>query len=438
MSYEGVKQREAAWYVLLYVAAGSYSDIALQRVLNKYNFSSKDISLVTELAYGSIRYRKYLDTWMEFLTGFTVKQQPPKLRWLLHIGLYQILKMNRIPDSAAIFTTVEVAKRSELKKMSNVVNAILRSCSRKQLSEIQIIRPLDQIDQVVYKYSLPKWLVEEMICWFGLERTKQLAKSFNRTPTIDLRINRLLTNLDFVQQEFIESKVLTEKIKGINSALTLKTKTGMISNLPGYKEGNWSVQDRSSQLIATLLSPQPGEKILDACAAPGGKSTHIAELIDDDGEIWAVDKSKIRLKKILANIERLQISCIKVLNANSIDLINLKPNWINYFDKIIIDAPCSCLGTLARNPDARWRITKRDINDLIKIQSQLLDSLVPLLRRNGKLIYSTCTINPFENKNLIDTFLEKHNQFSIILERHIFPDQELLGDGFYAALLGAK
>ena len=210
---------------------------------------------------------------------------------------------------------------------------------------------------------------------------------------------------------------------------------GEPKNWPGYEEGKWSVQDRSSQLIAPLLGALPGEKILDACAAPGGKSTHIAELINNNGKIWSVDRSSRRSKKISANSERLGTKCLQLLVADSNELLVKHPEWKCFFDRILIDAPCSGLGTLARHPDARWRMNKDNIQELVSLQSQLINSLSPLLKSGGKLVYSTCTIHPDENFNQIKNFLQLNSEFSLEYEKQIWPGEEENGDGFYIAVL---
>jgi 16S rRNA (cytosine967-C5)-methyltransferase len=179
----------------------------------------------------------------------------------------------------------------------------------------------------------------------------------------------------------------------------------------------------------------PGEKILDACAAPGGKSTHIAELINNQGNIWCVDRSSRRARKILNNSDRLGTNCLQLLVADSNDLLAKHPEWEAYFHRILIDAPCSGLGTLARHPDARWRMDKDNIQELVALQSQLLKSLPPLLQIGGKLVYSTCTIHPDENCNQIKNFLKINSKFSIEYEKQIWPGDEDKGDGFYIAVL---
>ena len=435
---EGYLQRKAAWEILLKVSSGMYSNLALEKVLADYKFTSLDVAFITELSFGCIRYRKFLDNWIDHTSKLNHDKQPPKLRWLLHIGLYQILKMNKIPDSACISTTVEIAKKSELNKLSGVVNAILRNVTRKlKINNIPEV-PINQAERISLKESLPLWLVNEMITWFGMTETKKIAMAFNRKPKIDLRINTLKTTMKECLEIFQTNNIDVRPINKLENGLVLKSKPRSIRKLPGYLEGKWLIQDRSSQWVAPLLRPVKGDKILDACAAPGTKTTHLAQLIKDDGQILAIDRSDIRLKLLTENLERLDIKSVKALKIDATKLIDFKPEYINYFDKILIDAPCSGLGTLARNPDARWRITKESIYQIITIQEKLLETISPLLNKNGLLVYSTCTICPSENNLLINKFLNKNNKLELVFEKQILPNNDDSGDGFYAAIISYK
>ena len=420
------------------VSSGIYSDHALEKVLKNYHFSSLDIALITELTFGCIRYRKFLDLWMDHISKISHLKQPPKLRWLLHVGLYQLLKMDKIPFSAAISSTVEVAKKTDLKGLAKTVNAILRNTVRSIENENLPIIPSDELERLSYIESLPSWLVSEIVNWVGIKEAKNIAKAFNKKPLIDLRINTLKTDSDKILKALNVSNIRVEPINQLNNGVTLKSNPRSIKNLPGYKEGLWVVQDRSSQWVAPLLSPMKGEKILDACSAPGCKTTHLAELTNDDAEILAVDRSEKRLKMLKSNLERLDIKSVKTFHADSTKLIEIKPNLINYFDKILIDAPCSGIGTFARNPDSRWSLRMEKINELILLQERLLETIFPLLKKNGTLVYSTCTICPEENNLLIKRFISKNKFLKLKSERQILPRFDKPGDGFYAAVISYK
>ena len=432
---KGLDARKAAWDVIQAVGGGAFADVALERIFNLYSFKSIDKGLITELSYGAIRQRYYLDCWIDYLGKVPAKKQPPLLRWLLHLGLYQVLKMKRIPPAAAINTTVELAKTHHLKKLAPVVNGILRSALRSKERGLLLPKSNNPSLELAKNESLPVWLAEELIAWKGVEHAQQIAKAFNSVSPIDIRVNKLRADLKDVKELFDTCGIQNQLIPNCPFGLEVRAGVGEPRKWPGYEEGKWSVQDRSSQLIAPSLGPLPGEKILDACAAPGGKSTHIAELINNEGNLWSVDRSSRRSKKILANSERLGTKCLQILVADSNELLLKKPDWKGFFDRILIDAPCSGLGTLARHPDARWRMNQDNIQQLVAVQSQLLNSLAPLLKNGGKLVYSTCTIHPEENSHQIKNFLQSKSEFLLEYEKQIWPGEGDNGDGFYIAVL---
>ena len=435
---QGLEARQAAWEVLQAVGRGAFADVALERIFNLHSFKSIDKALITEISYGAIRQRYFLDCWIDFLGKVSAKKQPPLLRWLLHLGLYQILKMERIPPAAAINTTVELAKTHQLAKLAPVVNGLLRSVLRAKENGLKLPQSKNPSLELAKKESLPPWLADELISWRGVEDAYKIGKAFNTISPIDIRVNKIRAELKDVKESFDACRIKTQLIPNCPNGLEVQAGVGEPKKWPGYAEGKWSVQDRSSQLIAPLLGGMPGEKILDACAAPGGKSTHIAELINNQGEIWCVDRSSRRARKILTNSERLGTTCLQLLVADSNDLLAKHPEWEAYFHRILIDAPCSGLGTLARHPDARWRMDKDNIQELVALQRQLLKSLAPLLQSGGKLVYSTCTIHPDENCNQIKNFLKINSKFSIEYEKQIWPGDEDKGDGFYIAVLKKK
>ncbi len=434
-SVEGLETRKAAWEVIQAVGGGAFADVALERIFNFYSFKAIDKALITELSYGAIRQRYFLDCWIDFLGKVSVKKQPPLLRWLLHLGLYQIFKMERIPPAAAINTAVELAKNNHLAKLAPVVNGILRSALRRKECGFQLPKSNNPSLELAKNESLPVWLADELINWKGVEDAYKISKSFNTISPIDIRVNKIRADLKDVKEIFDTCGIENKLIPNCPYGLEISAGVGEPKKWPGYEEGKWSVQDRSSQLIAPLLGGAPGEKILDACAAPGGKSTHIAELINNQGEIWSVDRSSRRARKILANAERLGTTCLQLLVADSNKLLEKHPEWKAYFHRILIDAPCSGLGTLARHPDARWRMNKENIQDLVTLQGELLKSLAPLLKSGGNLVYSTCTIHPDENSNQIKNFLKINSKFSLEYEKQIWPGEENNGDGFYIAVL---
>ena len=448
----GLASRQLAWQVLQAVAAGAYADAALERELASLarsggGLSPADRGLATEIAYGAIRQRLLLDGWIDALGKVSALRQPPALRWLLHVGLYQLLFSDRVPAAAAVSTTVALAKRVGLGRLAPVVNGMLRSLLRRRDSLAGaepwdgLELPADAAAALALRRSLPPWLSAELLGWLPPERAEAFALACNAVPALDLRANPLRTSRDELLARFTAAGVAARALPGAPHGLTLLERVGDPRDLPGYAEGLWCVQDRSAQAIAPLLDPQPGQRILDACAAPGGKSTHLAELIGDRGEVWALDRSEARLRRLDRNAERLGLTAIRSLALDATALAEAKPHWGGSFDRLLLDAPCSGLGTLARHPDARWRITPDAIDGLVSLQRQLLEALLPLLAPAGRLVYATCTVEPRENGALIHGLLQSHPEWSLLQERQWWPEPPEAerggGDGFYAAVLQA-
>ncbi|MEY3749789.1 MAG: hypothetical protein RLZZ186_208 [Cyanobacteriota bacterium] len=437
---KGLAPRRLAWQVLQAVAAGAYADGALERELGRTPLAPADRGLATELAYGAIRQRRLLDAWLDQLGKVPAERQPPKLRWLLHIGLYQLLASDRVPPSAAVSTTVELAKRGGLARLAPVANGLLRAFLRRQ--EAGDTLPLtpeaaaDPATNLGVRQSLPPWLAAELLQWLPPERAEAFGRACNAPPSLDLRVNRLRSTPADVCAALAAVGVEAIPIDGLSAGLTLTGRSGDLSRLPGFVEGHWCVQDRAAQRIAPLLAPQPGERILDACAAPGGKSTHLAELMGDQGAVLALDRGEARLRRVSRNAERLGLQCITVQHADATALPHEQPELLASFDRILVDAPCSGLGTLARHADARWRIDPASIDELVLLQRRLLDGLLPLLKPQGRLVYATCTVHPRENSQLIEAVVAAQPHLQITESWQLWPgDLAGGGDGFYAAVL---
>tara|TARA_B100000029_G_scaffold272604_1_gene267439 strand:+ start:502 stop:1836 length:1335 start_codon:yes stop_codon:yes gene_type:complete len=431
----GLESRKAAWDVLNAVAAGAYADVALDRVLRRSDFSPVDRSLITEIAYGAIRQRHFLDCWIDYFAKIPARKQPPKLRWLLHLGLYQLLCMERIPSASAVHTTVELAKISNLSGLAPVTNGILRAVLRAKSSDNEIPLPKDPVEKLAQLHSLPFWLAQDLIRWRGEDRAGNIAQALNTPPFCDLRVNRGCITPEKLRQVFASEGIESFLIDDCPDGLQVKFGFGDLTKWPGYKEGYWCVQDRSAQWISPLLDPQPGERVLDACSAPGGKATHLCELMLNRGEVWAVDRSRDRLELVSRNAARLGCNCLNFLVADSTSLLKVKPEWKGFFQRILLDAPCSGLGTLARHPDARWRMSPRKIDELVNLQFKLIEGLLPLLSLEGRIVYSTCTIHPDENVLQIKKVLAAYPKLKLKKEKQLWPHPSKPGDGFYAAVI---
>ena len=433
----GLAPRRFAWEILEVVAAGGYADVAFDRVMRGSTLSVQDRGLVTEMAYGAIRQRRRLDSWLDRLGRVPASKQPPRLRWLLHVGLYQLLCMERIPDAAAVNTTVELAKRHGLKRLAPVVNGVLRAAIRAKQSGEALDLPGDPALRLALQQSLPDWFCRDLQRWCGADQAERVARACNQVPPLDLRVNRLRCTPAALTAALEQHGLRVKPIPGCPDGLQVLEGGGDLRQWPGFEQGHWCVQDRAAQWVAPLLAPEPGDRVLDACAAPGGKATHLAELMQNKGEVWAIDRSAGRLRRVAANAARLGTDCLQAMAADASALLDQKPQWRGYFQRILLDAPCSGLGTLARHPDARWRVSPDSISTLVPLQARLLDAMVPLLAPGGTLVYATCTIHPAENGERIASFLGTHPAFVLRHEEQRWPDPEG-GDGFYAAVIQAR
>ncbi|MGQ4649040.1 16S rRNA (cytosine(967)-C(5))-methyltransferase [Lyngbya aestuarii] len=430
---------------------GAFTDLALDKVLQTAKLiNSANRRLVTELVYGSVRRERTLDALIDQLGKKKAHQQPPDLRTILHIGLYQLRYQERIPASAAVNTTVELAKNNGFPGLKGVVNGLLRHYLRLSAAQLKqshpesathtdvvdrgdkgdkrekvlstkaisdqnrpssdpLQLPIDLVKRLGILHSFPDWIIQMWLEQLGEAETEQLCRWFNQSPTIDLRVNPLRVSREEVEAAMQAAGMDIQTVSHLPQALRVVGGTGAIQKLPGFSEGWWTIQDSSAQLVSYLLDPQPGEVVIDACAAPGGKTTHIAELIKDQGKIWACDRAASRLKKVKENAQRLQLHSIEICTGDSRNL----PQFNNLADRVLLDAPCSGLGTLHRRPDIRWRITPERVAELSIMQGELLGHAATWVKPGGVLVYATCTLHPHENEDVIRSFLETHCQWQI-------------------------
>jgi 16S rRNA (cytosine967-C5)-methyltransferase len=433
--------RQLVLFALKDLETGSFTDIVVDRLLSKFQLSDVDRHLFTELVNGIVRRKRTLDAIIDRLAKQPAHRQPPNLRHLLRLGLYQLRYLDRIPESAAVNTTVDLAKTNDLAGLSGVVNGILRQYIRLQDRQEEVLDlPEDPISRLGTLYSFPDWLVAQWIAELGAIETEQLCQAFNQSPRIDLRLNTLkidpslLPNApqsERLQQHVLDSIYLFKSV-GIEAVplpylpqgLRFVGNVGAISQLPGYQAGLWTIQDSSAQLVTHLLDPQPHEVIIDACAAPGGKTTHIAELIGNTGQVLALDKTASRLKKLQQNLDRLQLNTVKILTGDSCGFSEL----INTADRVLLDAPCSGLGTLHRRADARWQKTPAQLHELAQLQAKLLANTSTWVKPGGVLVYATCTVCAIENEDVILPFLKTHPDWQIELPPMDSPLASLVSD----------
>ena len=388
----------------------AYTDVALNRVIKAAaksgEISQSDRGFACELVYGCVRRQRTLDAVIDVLGKKKAAQQPPDLRIILHLGLYQLRYLDRIPTSAAVNTSVELAKSNGIPRLSGVVNGLLRSYVRQLESADPLVLPTEDVARLGVEHSFPDSIVETWLEQLPLTEVDRLLAWFNQSPKIDLRVNTLKTEVSYVKAALKNAGVKVESIPGLPQGLRIEG-AGAVTELPGYKQGWWVIQDSSAQLVTHLLDPQPGETVIDACAAPGGKTTHIAELMGDRGQIIACDRATKRLNKVRENAARLQLNSITIEPGNSSQL-----EFKEQGDRVLLDAPCSGLGTLHKRPDIRWR-QSRSTGELSQLQQELLENVCTWVKPQGVLVYATCTLNILENEKVIQSFLSKYSNWSI-------------------------
>ncbi len=384
----------------------SYLDKVLDSELRSAELNDLDKALLTELVHGIMRWQLKLD-WV--LTGFfhgNFTKSDADVRNALRVALYQILFLDRIPPPAAVNEAVEFIKRIRGEKAGDFVNAVLRN----------ILRNLDAIhypdvneDSLKYfsvMYSHPLWMVKRWVNRYGFDATEKLLPKNNERPPLTLRVNRLKTETSYFLSLLDANHIPYTKSLYLESFVNVQN-LGNVSELEIFKQGFFTVQDESAGIACLLLSPQPGERVVDLCAAPGGKTAYIAELMGGKGEIIAIDKYESKVELIKRTCARLGIGNVQCIVADAITYQG------PIADKVLLDAPCSGLGVLMKKPDIKWKREPEDIPKLAELQAQLLENAATLVKPGGVLVYSTCTIEPEENQELIQKFLEQHPVFTI-------------------------
>ncbi|WP_448562680.1 16S rRNA (cytosine(967)-C(5))-methyltransferase [Trichothermofontia sp.] len=433
--------RQTAFQILRAVQRGAFADVALDRELRQLSPPedrlpadiARDHRLVTELVYGTIRRQRTLDFLIDQLATKPARQQPPDLRLILHLGLYQLTYLSHIPASAAVDTTVELAKANGFTGLAGFVNGLLRRYVRLQREREQetgdrrevlapgelarwprlpVALPTGAVERLGVVHSYPNWIIQVWLEQLGEVETERLCEWLNQTPVLDLRVNPLRASPAQVIETFADRGITAQPVTirhgdatyTLPQALRISGSEGAIPSLPGFAEGWWLVQDSSAQLVSHLLDPQPGETVIDACAAPGGKATHLAELMQDRGVVWACDRYPSRLRKIKQNAQRLGLRSLRLQAGDSRDL----PQFVQQADRVLVDAPCSGLGTLHRHADARWRQTPDTVQALVQLQQELLEHAATWVKPGGVLVYATCTLHPAENEDIVTHFLATH------------------------------
>jgi 16S rRNA (cytosine967-C5)-methyltransferase len=403
--------REAALRALRDVdVKESYANLALDAHLTRSRLEGRDRALATELVYGVTRRRGSVDWAIIQVADRPLEQIDPWIRNILREAVYQILYMERIPHSAAVDQAVELAKQYGHSGVAKFVNGVLRNFLRR-LPTLPWPDPVtDPVGAMVIGLSHPEWLVREWSGRFGTEEATLLMEASNRVPPLTIRVNLLKGTREQAAQALAAEGVRTEPTPHSPQGLIIHdlTSSSHLDRLKTLKAGLFTVQDESSMLVGPVLHPEPGMTVIDVAAAPGGKSTHLAELMENRGRVLAVDLHPHKVDLISQNAKRMGASIVEGVCMDARELGRLMPSRA---DAILCDVPCSGLGTLARRPDARWRKSPADVETLVPVQIAILESAAAALKPGGTLVYSTCTIYPRENEELVEQFVATHPDF---------------------------
>ena len=433
------KTREVALKVLYKIdKEQAYSNIELNEQIrqNRKNLNEKDIGLISELVYGVTTWRLTLDEIIKKYSKIKLKKISPWIINILRMGIYQIIFLDKIPKSAAVNESVNLAKRYGHSSSSNFVNAILRKVEKTDYDDFFEIE--DDIDRISKTTSMPKWIVEELVKENGIKIAEQICKNSNLKPNITIRVNRLkIAKKELIQkleQKGIECKEPENEEMNTQDFLIL-SKVKNIENLQEFKDGFFTVQDLSAGQTAKILDPRPGEMVLDACSAPGGKTTYLAELMENKGKIKAWDIHEHRTKLVEQNANRLGIN---IIETQVKDATQYDKSLDEKFDKILLDVPCLGIGVIKRKPDIKWQRKPEDIEEITLIQRKILEKCSKYLKKGGTLVYSTCSILKEENEEIVMKFLSENKQFEIDGENmvNILPNKEK--DGFFICKIYRK
>ena len=380
----------------------AYSNIVLDKFINenREKLSNLDINFISELVYGVVTWKLTLEYIIQKYSKTKIKKMSDWVKNILYLGSYQIIFLDKVPKSAAVNESVNLCKKYNFKSVG-LVNAILRKIEKSDYKELSNIT--NSITRISLKYSMPEWIVKKFCDEYGEEETANICQTLNLRPNISVRINRLKGKMELGE-------------KGILEDFRTITGTKNITKTKEYIEGNITIQDEAAGLSSFVLAPKEGEMVLDACSAPGGKTTYLAELMHNKGKIVAWDIYEERLKQVEQNAKRLGID---IIQTEVHDATKLKEEYVEKFDKILLDVPCLGLGVIRRKPDIKWNRQEDDIKEISDIQFNILKTCSKYLKRNGTLVYSTCSMLKEENDAIIEKFIKEENFETVNIEEQI-------------------
>ena len=399
--------RELALQILLATEGRSaYSDRLLETKLRDAGLSGQDAGLVTALVQGTLRRRALLDHHLDAFTGGGIASLPPPIRAALRLGAFQIVAMTRIPESAAVDQSVELAKRYGHPGTAGLVNAVLRRLARGERAPLPDLAA-QPVEHLAILHSHPRWLVERWVRRYGIEEASRLLESDNTEPYVSVR-----PNLHRIRPEALVQALAAEghtAMPGPNGGPVFLLGRGFVAaRSPLFREGLLTLQDEAESAVAMILDPKPGDRVLDLCAAPGGKTSQIVERVAPRGSVIALERHTSRARALRSNlVERLRLPGVHVVCGDG-----RTPPFVRPFDRVLVDAPCTGLGVLRRRADARWRKEEGAIAEMAALQRGLLDGAAPLVRPGGVLVYSVCSLEPEETDEVVESFLSSHPEFA--------------------------
>ncbi len=418
---------------------GAYSNIILSKELNEVELNDKDKALLTEIVYGVLRRRRTLDV---IIANFVkdIKLMDKNILNILRVAIYQMNFLDKIPTYAACNEAVEEAKEVS-ESDSKLVNGILRSFT-KNPDDINV--PGNKIDEYAYKFSFEPWMIRLLIKQYGENSAKKIMSGLNNVPKVSIRVNELNSDYDEVYDKLEEMEY--DISEGVICPEAINIKGGKsIENNPLFKEGKITVQDESAMLVAPLLDLQEGMNVIDLCSAPGGKTTHIAEILGNTGKVLAFDLHESKLGLIKENCDRLGITNVETCAG---DATKLNAELVASSDRVLIDVPCSGLGIIRKKPEIKWNKKRNDLREIIPVQREIMNNAWQYLKQGGVMIYSTCTLNKEENEENIEWFVNTHKdcevkrifvgkQDNLVYSREgyltVMPNENM--DGFFIAKL---
>jgi 16S rRNA (cytosine967-C5)-methyltransferase len=385
----------------------AFADITLEHALDRAALEARDAALCTEIVYGTLRWQRHLDWRLAPHLHRPMARLDPWVRALLRLTAYQILFLDRVPRWAAVDEAVSLAKlKSRTPGPAEFVNAVLRALTR---APGPPPLPSAPVEAVGVRWSFPDWIAERWITRYGRAETEALMAALNERPPLTLRANRLR-----ITREALAARLREEDLADPQTTVLapdgLVLDKGIVSRLAAFTEGWCTVQDEASMLVALLLDPRPGDVVADACAAPGTKTTQLAELMGNRGRIVALDASAGRLKLLDRAAARLGVT---IVESHAGGVAALAPRWNGRCDRVLVDAPCSNLGVLRRNPEVKWRRTEDDLRRLQQKQRTILGAAAAMAKQGGVLVYATCSPEPEENEEVVLPFLTAHPDWAI-------------------------